>query len=420
MTWAIYFGTSLLMVIVAYFFFYSFYWMATILFGVLYKPPKFDSKSSSEVKDILVLLPAYKPNRFFLTVLESLTKSIEGQSHIKPIILLQEASPDLSLAVKQFDFYTLEKAFSHLSGNPYHHALKFLSAHIAAQTERGIWSPSHVVILDKDNLVDGDFFHELEAGFKSGYDLVQGQRLPLAAQNATQSFDATSEALNDVMFRAAKSKLGMMLEISGSGFGVRYDIFADAVAGLDGVAPGMDKNLMVGLLKHNLKSVYNPRAKVFEEKTESEAAIKKQRTRWLGVQYYIAMRYGWQLILFGLKTGRLSPIDYAISLYRPPRSLQLFVVPILAVAESIILAIYGKLPYSIPGMLLSLGMLFIAFVLFISHTNGWKNLSAMMFKLPKFALNNLFSMLEGVKSKNRGKFLHTEHQANGANEKRKS
>jgi len=420
MMWAIHLGTVILTVIVGYLFFYSLYWGLTIFLGVLYKPAKFKQKNTSAVKDILVLLPAYKPNRFFLTVLESLTKAINAQKNIKPVILLQEATPELSLEVKKFGFYTVEKAFSHLSGNPYHYALQFLTQHISEQAELGTWTPSHLVILDKDNLVAEDFFSEIEMGFQSGYDLVQGQRLPLASENATQSFDATSEALNDVMFRAAKSKLGMMLEISGSGFGIRYDLFADAVAGLDRVAPGMDKNLMVGLLKHKIKSVYNPRAKVFEEKTESEATIKKQRTRWLGVQYYIAMRYGWQLIWLGLRTWRLSPIDYAISLFRPPRSLQLFFVPVLALAEAAVWAIYRDLPYKIPLMLMSLGILFIAFLLFMSHTNTWGNLGMMIFKLPKFALNNLFSTIEGVKTKNRGKFLHTEHQATGANEQRKS
>lgn len=394
---------------IVYLFFYSAYWMLSLLLGAGYKTPKLTGSNSDGIKDMLVLLPAYKPNDVFIEVLQTLKKAIGQKVNIKPVILLQEADPKITKAVKAFGYFTLEKEFSHLQGNPYHHALKYLMNEIETKAQTGKWQPSHVVILDKDNLVAEDFFVQLEQGLKSGYDLVQGQRLALQESTTTQTFDSISETLNDLMFRAAKSRLGLTLEISGSGFALNYNVMRSAVNRLDGLAPGMDKNLMIGILQHPIKSLYIPEAKVFEEKTETAEAIQKQRTRWLGAQYYIAWVYGWALIKMGLKTLRLSPIDYAISLWRPPRSMQLFLIPFLAIIEMGISLWLGAVPYEFPFMSVSFGMLILAFFVFVQKAGLWNKLVAIVIKLPNFAIGNMGSAIEGVKPKNRGAFIHTEH-----------
>ncbi len=416
MTWIVDIGVLVLSFFGAYLLFYSFYWMSSVVLGATYQTPQLKQRNTGN--EILVLLPAYKPNAVFIEVLHSLKKAIKNRTDIKPVILLQQAEKDISDQVKQFGYDVVEKDFSQEKGNPYHHALKFVMAHIEAKQSQGLWSPTHIAILDKDNIVAEDFFTELERGFQAGYDLVQGQRLPFSRQTSTQSFDAISERLNDIMFRAAKSKLGLMLEISGSGFGVRYNLMQHAVDTLDFVAPGMDKNLMVGLLKHKVKSLYLPTAKVYEEKTASEKSFKKQRTRWLGVQYYIAMHYGLKLLQIALINLRFSALDYAISLWRPPRSVQLALVPVLAFFEVLGVLVFSTLPYPIPFMSLSLVMLVVAFMVFITKEKMWGSVQDLVVHFPKLALGNLQSALEGIKPKHRGSFIHTDHQTITTHEER--
>jgi cellulose synthase/poly-beta-1,6-N-acetylglucosamine synthase-like glycosyltransferase len=416
MTWLVDIGVLLISLLGAYLLFYSFYWMSSVILGATYKSPSL--KPLHTGNEILVLLPAYKPNAVFIEVLHSLKKAIKSRTDIKPIILLQQADIGIADQVKQFGYHVVEKDFSQEKGNPYHHALKFVMTHIEAKKSEGLWSPTHIAILDKDNIVAEDFFRELERGFQAGYDLVQGQRLPFSQNTSTQSFDAISERLNDMMFRAAKSKLGLMLEISGSGFGVRYNLMQNAVDTLDFIAPGMDKNLMVGLLKQNVKSLYVPSAKVYEEKTASEESFKKQRTRWLGVQYYIAMHYGLKLVQIALLNFRFSAMDYAISLWRPPRSVQLALVPVLAFFEVLSLAVFSTLPYPVPFMSLSLLMLAVAFVVFILKEKMWGSVQDLVVHFPKLALGNLQSALEGIKPKHRGSFIHTDHQTITGHEER--
>ena len=410
MTWLIEGILAALFTVALYLFFYSLYWASCIVIGATYKLPKLTATSNQTFNDIVVLLPAYKPNALFLEALSALKRAIENRPYIKPVILLQEATAEMSHHIKSYGYETIEKRFSHLKGNPYHHALKFLMAHLETQKASGQLNPSHVVILDKDNLVAEDFFRQLESGLKAGYDLVQGRRVPLAKQTTWQMFDAISESLNDIMFRAAKTKLRLTLEISGSGFGLKYEIMQKAVQSLDGLAPGMDKNLMVGILQHPVKSLYHPELKVYEEKTASENAIRKQRTRWLGVQYDIAWRYGVKLIWMGIKSMRLSPIDYAISLWRPPRSLQLFLIPILSIIELVMYLTIGQLPYTAPLMLIAFGMLVLGFVVFMNQMGLWSHVQQLFLKLPRFALGNLRAAIEGKKSKHRGTFIHTDHQ----------
>lgn len=398
------------MPVVAYLAFYSFYWFSTVLFGTFYRFKSTGKKSNREISDIVFLLPAYKPNKIFFDALNAIKIASGGRKNIKIFILFQEADKEIIKKTELLGYHYQEKSFKGLSGNSYHHALQYAVSEIRNLDHMGEWAPSHLVLLDKDNIIAPDFIDEMEKCFLMGYDVVQGRRLPFDSNTKEQIFDSISESLNDFMFRASKSFFGLTLEISGSGVGFKFDVFEDAVRYLDKKAPGMDKNLMVGLLSRGVSSVFNPAMTLHEEKTDDLQVLHAQRVRWLGVQYYIALTYGLKLLITGLKKRQWSPIDYVISLMRPPRSVQVLLVPLLALIEILIYIINDKFIYLVPILSISTVLLVLGVGIFMIASGFMPLFVRVAMSLPKFALSNLAASIKGIQKENQGKFIHTEHK----------
>jgi cellulose synthase/poly-beta-1,6-N-acetylglucosamine synthase-like glycosyltransferase len=388
--------------------FYSTFWLITTLIGLGYKSPT--AIASEDNPEILLLLPAYKPSDIFLEVLMAVSKAIANRN-IKVLVLLQEADPKYHRAALAHGFMAEEKAFSHLAGNSYHHALKHLVSNLASAAEEGI-QPQFVMLLDKDNIIDPNFFASISHDLFLNYDVLQGRRVALNVDGETSFFDAVSEGLNDIMFRAAPTRVGDTLEISGSGALLRTELFCEAIKELNPKAPGYDKNFMVNVLTsgRSARMIYLPYCQVMEEKTTTIGAHNPQRVRWFGEQYFNAIYSARPLLATWIQKGRWSALWYLLVLCRPPRSLQLLVVPLLAGIELIVLLFTGVISLSLIITVLSALAIILAAGLTLLHFNLAKQSISHILDLPKLARHNLSNAIKSVKSENQGKFIHTEHK----------
>lgn len=397
----------LYVILVALLSFYSLFWLVSTLIGLSYKAPQ--SSQNPHSPETLLLLPAYKPSPIFHNVLDSVAKAIKNRN-IKVLVLLQEAEAGFETTALSHGFMVDDKAFSHLPGNSYHHALQYLTAWIDKHTAQ--WKPEFVMLLDKDNIIDEQFFNKIDTHLYEQYDVLQGRRVSLNTDQSTSFFDTVSEGLNDLMFRAAGCRAGNTLEISGSAALIRTHLFREAINNLNPKAPGFDKNFMVNILTNEVKTemVYLPYSIVREEKTTSIEAHNPQRLRWFGEQYFNAIFSSKALISTWLKKGRWSALWYLMVLYRPPRSVQILILPLLLLAE-IGLALYmGNLSNTFIPIFLS--------TLFVG-LSGWLTLGQLKLQsealhfvvhLPALAINNIANAFKSVKSENRGKFIHTDHK----------
>ncbi|CAN0594319.1 unnamed protein product, partial [Laminaria digitata] len=177
--------------------FYSAFWLISTLIGLGYKAPT--KGSSNKNPEILLLLPAYKPSDIFFDVLTAVSKAI-GDRNIKVLVLLQEADTKFEQAARAHGFLVEEKAFGHLPGNSYHHALKHLVGQIIADLYENV-HPDYVMLLDKDNIIEPDFFSNISNDLYQSFDVLQGRRVALNTDRTTSFFDAVSEGLNDIMYR---------------------------------------------------------------------------------------------------------------------------------------------------------------------------------------------------------------------------
>lgn len=370
---------------------YAIYMFVLVMSGMFYKP---EAGGNFETPRIKILLPAYIPDEVFMMVMKQLKMVTEGQS-ADVFILFQYADLKYCEMADTLGFKYEIKAFDHLGGNSYQHALKYLAKHHLSDSDH-----EHVMILDKDNLIAADFFEELKKIDLSGFDLVQSVRRPLEVGEGLQVFDALSERFNDLMLRAGKCFWGGVVELSGSAALIRVDVFKHCIEKLDPQAPGFDKNFMVNLLIDYplLKTMYSERLVVYEEKTAAIQNYDSQRLRWFGEQYYNAFYKAGSLLKNALK-GNFKCLDFWLSLMRPPRVV-LMVVSFLLTTIDLWDGQPGML--SIAFVLNALTMLIVSFPYLdqikASHflVKGWSILHS-----------NVISALTSLNKKHMGTFIHT-------------
>ncbi|MBD0401381.1 glycosyltransferase family 2 protein [Flammeovirga sp. EKP202] len=387
-----------------YFLCYSFYWMMTLFIGSFYKEPE---TSSFPMKDRwLVVLPAYAPNSTFFEVLKSIRDHQPPNFvEMKTYVLFQNTNAKfIDQCYKKMDFLCNHKSFHNQEGNSYVHALKFICHQITSDNHLKLFDPTHIILLDKDNIIAPDFFYKMYALRGNGYDLIQGKRLPLSHVNGVTSYDQISESLNDMMMRQYRVKMGWLPELSGSGFLVDKRLFVKGINKLDENNPGMDKNLLINwLLNFNdIKACFSNSTLVYEEKTDDIKVLGAQRTRWFAEQYQTLAAYFTPLVVKGITSFRFEILDYVFALSRPPRSIHLLVVPTLLTLE---LALFQTSIFN----LLSLLFLVFGLILFLTNQRLWGAAFQVLKMFPSLILSNLKSILK-IGSQTKGNFIHTERE----------
>ncbi|NBP69558.1 MAG: hypothetical protein EBU52_12515 [Cytophagia bacterium] len=396
------------MLLATYFCFYGLYWLVLVLAG----KEKMIKHASlyNDNPEILLVLPAYQPGPIFLKVLDAVAAASHNRN-IKTFVLLQHADSKYGDYAREKGFWVESKEFDHLPGNSYQHALRYITQRINSKQNLGRINPEFVMLLDKDNLIAPDFFSHIPPHVYDQFDIIQGKRLSLSTTNAVSFFDHMAERLNDTMFRYAKQNLGCMIEISGSGALIETDLFIDTIQRLDKQAPGFDKNFMVNLLnsKREVRTIFWPACTLQEEKTSAIEAHNPQRIRWFGEQYYNAIYHGGQLLKSAIKHHRVAPIDYLLTLYRPPRSVQVMLVTMLALIEAGIYVITGNWLLIFPFMSIAASLQSIALIIFVIRQKALLKSLRYSLRLPMLALYNFNNALKSIRKENQGKFIHTKH-----------
>ncbi len=386
---------------------YSFFLIAVSFFG----RTKADKNMNGSCPEILLVIPSYQPSEIFSEVLYSVAEATKNH-RIKSYVLLQDADPLHGVLARLKGFYVEEKTFRHLRGNSYHHALQHIATNIAEGQQSGRWDPKFIMILDKDNVLDENFFNRIPDRLYKDFQVIQGKRMPLLVNTSFAFFDAISEALNDAMFRKAKQQCGMMVEISGSGMLIETGLFIETVGKLDGDAPGFDKNFMVKILTSSkkIKSIFWPASQLREEKMADASDMQQQRVRWFGEQYYNAVFNFKDLIAAGLKKKDLAPVDYLITLCRPPRSLHLMATGLLALIELVGTVIFPYWPLKFPLYTIAYLIFACGLTVFLIDQGILIKTLLHSTKLPRLTFNNLISACRSMKKENRATFIHSKHR----------
>lgn len=389
-------------IIALFLFAYTLYFGILALASVLNIRKVKPFKQDKSDEPVTLFIPAYRVGPDFVNHLCDLREEMPC-SNVRFYVLFQETKANIvEQSARYLDAFD-EKSFRNAAGNPYHHALAF-----AVKQMKKHWKLTEdapILLLDPDNVISANSVEILHTNLKQGFDVVQGRRLASKSKTQTGWIDAASEALNDLLWRSGKQQLGLVPELSGSGILFRYRHFSKAVNNLDRSAPGMDKNLLIQLLLafKDLNLRYCPDAILFDEKTNDAKAFGRQRIRWFGNQYYNAIHWSVPLLLASLKQIRLRYIDYAITLWRPPRSVHALLT-VLLVPVDLLLVYFDFISFSFYAPAFLLWMLIVLPVLKQTKPEGTEVSVLSMLRL---ILGNVKSVAKGVSSKAKGTFIST-------------
>ena len=178
----------------------------------------------------------------------------------------------------------------------------------------------YALILDADNIMEGEFLNKLNTAFKYDFSVVQGHR---KAKNLNTSFailDAASEEINNHIFRKGHAALGLSAGLIGSGMAFEYKLFKSIMKPINAVG-GFDKELEFELAKAKIKIKYLQDTIVLDEKIQKPIDFSIQRKRWLATQFIYLKRYfieGWKQLF--LKQN-INLFDKVWQMLIPPRLL---------------------------------------------------------------------------------------------------
>jgi cellulose synthase/poly-beta-1,6-N-acetylglucosamine synthase-like glycosyltransferase len=269
-----------------------------------------------------------------------------------------------------------------------------------------------VLILDADNVVPPTFLAKMNRAFQAGDRVVQSARCAKNPDDSwTSQLDAISEALWNRLDQAGRMRLGLSASIAGSGMAFERDVFEWLVQ--EG-GPGLleDIEWQARLALAGIRVGYAAEARVYDEKTSRVDQLGRQRKRWVAGGAIAARRYAWPLLVAGLRTGSPARLVAAFAVSKPPRSLLLAGIGLLAAAGWLVPGVSWLLPWPIwAAALASFG----AYVLLGMALDGARPGAYLaLLAAPGFAATMLGASVMGTLQATRQRWIPTTHGRNVA------
>ncbi|WP_417588605.1 glycosyltransferase [Owenweeksia hongkongensis] len=275
-----------------------------------YKPLKRMNKNVPNSK-IKVFIPSYKEDRI---IVDTASKALE-QSYPKEfyevVVLADSFSPETLKALSKLDVTVLEVHFENST------KAKSLNKGLEYASVSG---PDLAVILDSDNIMEFDFLEKVNIAFQAGNKVIQGHRTAKNQQTIFALLDGINEEIGNSIFRKGHRVLGVGSALIGSAMAFEFNYFKCLMVDIEDVA-GEDKLIELKVFKSRQLIEYLPEAHVYDEKVSTAANFSKQRTRWVGAQFYFFRKYFFDGVKELLAKGNFGYFDKVFQMFLIPKVL---------------------------------------------------------------------------------------------------
>lgn len=237
-------------------------------------PPK------TSPKHIAVLVPAYKEDAVITATAMNLLECDYPREAYDIYIIADSFKPETLRELAKLPIHVLEVTFEK--------STKTKALNAAFQR---ITKPYDIALIcDGDNMLAPDFLKKTNEAFLGGAKAIQGKRV---AKNLDSSFailDASSEAINNHIFRKGTNAIGLSSAICGSGMAFDYHLVKDILQDITAVG-GFDKVLQLRIVQQRISIYYLDDTIVYDEKVDSPSAFSQQRKRWISSQFIYARQF---------------------------------------------------------------------------------------------------------------------------------
>ncbi len=285
---------------------------------------KLKKEASDKKNKIVVFIPGYKEDRIIIDTASQALKQSYPKDCYTVVVLADSFSDETLDGLKQLDVTTLEVSFENST------KAKSLNKGLQVFSDQ---NPDIAVILDSDNVMAPDFLERINAGYNSGYKVIQGHRTAKNQQTDFALLDAINEEIGNSIFRKGHRVLGVSSALIGSAMAFDFQYFKSIMDDIEDVA-GEDKLVELKILKEKQLIEYFEDALVYDEKVSNATNFSKQRTRWVGVQIYFFKNY----FLDGLKElflkGNVGYFDKVFQFFLIPKVLLIGLMGVLGVLSA--------------------------------------------------------------------------------------
>jgi cellulose synthase/poly-beta-1,6-N-acetylglucosamine synthase-like glycosyltransferase len=140
-----------------------------------------------------------------------------------------------------------------------------------------------VIIFNSDNRIVPAALDLFNNAYYAGCDAIQAHRMTENLTTNIAVLNATSEEINNNIFRKAHTRLGFSSALIGSAMAFDFAMFHKLAPTLKG--SDMSKAMETALLKENIYTEYLEEVVCYSKKEENSEGYEKQRIGWLRSQY---------------------------------------------------------------------------------------------------------------------------------------
>jgi len=244
-----------------------------------------------------------------------------------------------------------------------------------------------LTIIDSDNLVDQEYFNELNKVFDQGYEAVQGVR---AAKNLDTTYACLDEA-GDIYYRLVDRKLmfeaGSSAALSGSGMAFTTTLYRNCLETTEILGAGFDKILQYEIISRGKRIAFAEHAVVYDEKTSKTDQLVNQRSRWINT-WFKYLFLGVKMMIRSIGGLDWNQFLFSTMLLRPPLFMLIMISSLFFILDLFIMPVFAL--YWVLCVLLFIAAVFSALSYFQADGRIYKSLK----NAPKFIYFQILALLK--------------------------
>ncbi|WP_084163887.1 glycosyltransferase [Olivibacter sitiensis] len=262
--------------------------------------------SQQETKvDYAIIITAYEQTHQLSTAIASVLQSRYKHFHVYVVI---DACQERNFA---YDDPRVSVLY------PEQHLQSNVGSHRYA-IARFVRDHNWICILDSDNLMDSCFMDATLPFIYSGYEALQGVRLPKNVNTDIACLDAARDVYYRVYDGRILFDLGSSATLTGSGMAFNTSAYIASFSGVDDIkGAGFDKVLQFLIVKSGKRIAYVEDAFVWDTKTAGGSQLVFQRARWIN-SWFRYSYHGISLLGTGLLKANVNQVLFSLALLRPP------------------------------------------------------------------------------------------------------
>ncbi len=280
-------------------------------------------RKNQPLTKIAVLIPGYKEDKIIIDTARQALEIDYPKDLYRVIVLADSFQPQTLDALRKIGAEVLEVQFDHSTkAKSINKGLEYMEND----------PPEAVVILDSDNVMAHFFLRKISDAFKSGYSIIQAHRTAKNKNTPMAILDAANEEIGNHIFRKGHRNMGLSSALIGSGMVFEYGLYKKYMSRITDTA-GEDKLLEMLLLKDGHTIEFYENAFVYDEKVSTTRNFGKQRTRWLGAQWYFFKHFFFDGLKNLLLKGNVDYFDKCFQMALIPKVLLIGLLGIIGLVN---------------------------------------------------------------------------------------